>query len=994
MDTRMASTRLINKLKELQDVLAQLQGEKCAADVRTRKAQQDKEEAEHAVETTQCQLETCKASFQRETAALQMQVQTLEQQQFDQQAQIKQQASELAAILEQRSQAYQNLKSCHHQVQQEVQAKQAEYMTLQRQLEGQADLMTAVEEEVKAARQEFAGIQNAVACNQAHVADHQSWVRKIVVTESKLLGQLDAQGKAIVEVQQQNAELKKEIASHQEELQIASAKLICREEKIASLSHSMKMAQNDVQKATEQHSALMDQLQASNDLVYRLGGTCRAQLQALDQLRQDMASSQALHHERHDEQKEALHNMRQTESKLLQQVQALHKRCAELETPASQAKISGSVTQYAHTATQTMREKHVVSAGGSRPATPAPPASAVLCQQAPVQREPPFSAQGRSSAGTNADGLGGFKPLAGANDAVATSSMTAKPEPGTNARPCGKSATATADAKQLLLAEPQPGSSEQANSAATSTAVQLHTAAAQSQHAKPPPSSATSGAVKRGAEPAECQRIACALLVTGGHTSTADSNVPSATTPQDVHLSGPSPPQGVDDMSELELDVDTHTSMPVCTAATDDPAVTASRSRLSAVKRPSCEDVLALVLSPDAPAKKQKITSEHAAGRSGAGVLSTSLSAAAGHAMPRITDLAQLPAAGAAAAASSPAAVSDSVSAAACTHVLQVSRSALQASHLPDTACVSGELHGSITKLSLPPASNLIAAHTLPLPISLSTERGLHAGCKLPIQSQHSKRSPVTLFSSSVITLKHGSVSSKAAKTGPGDIVMPGQCTGPVFAAYKLVIEELSPDSDQHVGLGSEEPGPAKLAQQPAHVAGNDRVAPEQCAVVAKPERGEQQLTEGQAYQMQSSYQPAAQLVFDDHTSGENGRHSSRTSGNDGHTKLAQLQHRPTADTSAGFAKHAVASDLGAIFSSLTAFEDMSDGEEEADDEPSAGVLVNTDTPYATMLSLRNAAGWLFAIPVASLGAKRWTQSQALKPICAQLDEYFAVFAK
>ncbi|DBA72176.1 TPA: hypothetical protein ACH3X2_010665 [Trebouxia sp. C0005] len=257
MDTRMASTRLINKLKELQDVLAQLQGEKCAADVRTRKAQQ---------------------------------VQTLEQQQFDQQAQIKQQASELAAILEQRSQAYQNLKSCHHQVQQEVQAKQAEYMTLQRQLEGQADLMTAVEEEVKAARQEFAGIQNAVACNQAH-------------------GQLDAQGKAIVEVQQQNAELKKEIASHQEELQIASAKLICREEKIASLSHSMKMAQNDVQKATEQHSALMDQLQASNDLVYRLGGTCRAQLQALDQLRQDMASSQALHHERHDEQKEALHNM-------------------------------------------------------------------------------------------------------------------------------------------------------------------------------------------------------------------------------------------------------------------------------------------------------------------------------------------------------------------------------------------------------------------------------------------------------------------------------------------------------------------------------------------------------------------------------------------------------------------------------------------------------------------------------------------------------------
>ncbi len=60
------------------------------------------------------------------------------------------------------------VQSCHHQVQQELQAKQAEYMTLQRQLEGQACLMTAIEEEVKVARQELAGIQSAVASNQAH----------------------------------------------------------------------------------------------------------------------------------------------------------------------------------------------------------------------------------------------------------------------------------------------------------------------------------------------------------------------------------------------------------------------------------------------------------------------------------------------------------------------------------------------------------------------------------------------------------------------------------------------------------------------------------------------------------------------------------------------------------------------------------------------------------------------------------------------------------
>ena len=692
----------------------------------------------------------------------------------------------------------------------------------------------------------------------------------------------------------------------------------------------------------------------------------------------------------------------------------------------------------------------MVSAGGSRPASPAPPASAVSCQPPPVQGEPPVgldqlslhkqlksaevirsnskcapdtqpaSVQGRFLVGSNADGLGSSKLLAGA-DADVLPSMPA--QPGTNARQSGRGPTATPDAKQLSLPEPQPGSSEQAESAATSTAVQLHIAAAQSQHAKPPPSSATSGAAKN----AESQPIACTLLVTSSNTITADCSVPLATTPQAFCLPGPlsgslppplmpallttpaatncsghvaaatsttptttsigdtlvpasgcskqqvqqqrqqpsgmpvqksgSPEQAlcpvvdtgkgravrsvvsaVDDMSELELDVDTTTSMSVCTAVTNDPAVTASRSRLSAFKRPSSEDVLALVLSPDAPVKKQKITGVHAADHPGAEFSSVSLTTAE-HAMPYATDLAQLPAAtaDAAVAASSPATVSDAVSAAACTHVLQVSRSTLQASLLPDTACVSGGLHSSIAKLSLPPASNSIAAHTLPLPISLSSERGLHAAFKLPAQTQHPKQSPVTLFSSSVVTLKQGYISSKAAKSGSGDIGMPSQCTGPVLAACKPVIEELPSDSNQRISLGLEEPGPAKLAQQPAHVAGNDRddrAAPKQYAVVAQPERDVQQLTEDQAHQSPSNYQPAVQLVFDDDTSSENGRHS----GNDRHTTLAPQQQRPTADTPAGFTSHAVASDLGAIFSSFTAFEDMSDGEEEHDG-PSAGML-------------------------------------------------------
>jgi len=660
-----------------------------------------------------------------------------------------------------------------------------------------------------------------------------------------------------------------------------------------------------------------------------------------------------------------------------------------------------------------------VSAGISRPASLAPPASALACQPAPVQGEPPAGAQGKSSVNTSADGLESSKLPAGATDAVVLPSMTA--QPGTNATQSGKGVIATADARQLPLTEPQPGSSEQTKSAATSTAVQLHIAAAQSQHAKPPSSSVTNETDKRAAEPAECQPIACTLLVTSSRTNTADSCVPPATTQQHAHLSGPlsgnlppplmppllttpaatncsaaatsttpitmstgdtlvpasdcsrqqvqqqrqqpsglpvqksgSPDQAMcpvvdtgrfetgkavrsvvsalDDISELELDINTTTSRPVCTIVTDAPAVTASQSRPSAVKRPSSEDVLALVLSPDAPAKKQKITSAPASDHSAAGVSSTLLSAAE-HAVSYTTDLAQLPAA--AAAASLPATASDAGSAAACTHVLQVGRSALQAS---DMACVSGALHSSIAKLSLPPAPNSIAAHTLPLPILLSSGYGLHTAFKPPAQTQHPKQSPVALFSSSVVTLKQGSISSKATKSGPGDIGMPSQCTGPVFAAYKPVIEELPSKCNQHSSPGSEEAGLANPAQRPARVTGNDtsdlRVAPKQCAVVAKPEHGAQQLTEDQ---------PAVQLVFDDDTSSENGRHSSRNSGNDEYNKLAQLQQRqrPTAVTPAGFTKHAVASDLGAIFSSFTAFEDMSDGEED-DDEPSAGMRAPT----------------------------------------------------
>ena len=45
--------------------------------------------------------------------------------------------------------------------------------------------------------------------------------------------------------------------------------LHCREEKIASLSDSMKTAQDDVQLANERHASLMDQLQVSNG-VYLL----------------------------------------------------------------------------------------------------------------------------------------------------------------------------------------------------------------------------------------------------------------------------------------------------------------------------------------------------------------------------------------------------------------------------------------------------------------------------------------------------------------------------------------------------------------------------------------------------------------------------------------------------------------------------------------------------------------------------------------------------
>ena len=110
---------------------------------------------------------------------------------------VKQHTSEVAAVLEQRSQTHLNLKaswhlsapyccklntenySCilvnvflypqavHAQTQQHLQAKSDECLKLCKQLEGQTHVINTIEEELRAVRLEFAGIEKAVASNES-----------------------------------------------------------------------------------------------------------------------------------------------------------------------------------------------------------------------------------------------------------------------------------------------------------------------------------------------------------------------------------------------------------------------------------------------------------------------------------------------------------------------------------------------------------------------------------------------------------------------------------------------------------------------------------------------------------------------------------------------------------------------------------------------------------------------------------------------------------
>ncbi len=211
------------------------------------------------------------------------------------------------------------------------------------------------------------------------------------------------------------------------------------------------------------------------------------------------------------------------------------------------------------------------------------------------------------------------------------------------------------------------------------------------------------------------------------------------------------------------------------------------------------------------------------------------------------------------------------------------------------------------------------------------------AAFKPPGQIPPSTQSPVTLFSSSVVILKPGLAASKAAsRPHKHGTVLTSQQAAAGPSRYTPVIEELPPDAPQ--STGSQQQAQAKLPPTSRMVididSDDDKDAPTERAANSRVQQSTQR-TYGTSQQLQAGIEPEplGEFLFadSDHAGparqvhdGLKGQTSARLSGQvTGHSRPAQ---HPAADIT----KQAAGSAMGDIFTSFSAFDDMSDEEEEA----------------------------------------------------------------
>ncbi|KAL3162577.1 hypothetical protein ABBQ38_008628 [Trebouxia sp. C0009 RCD-2024] len=267
MDGRIANTRLVCKLKEVQDLLCGLPSQKDSAVRDASVARQGQQDAEETLKKTRAEHKAAIAMRVSEYAALQAQAAGITEHNEQLRALVKQHTSELAAVLEQRSEAHLELKTLYAQAQQQLQAKSDECIKVHKQLEGQTCVINTIEEELRAVRLEFAAIENKVAHNESHVASHQSKVQTLVVSESKMLEQLKSRADNQACLNHLIAKLEKDLQCKEAALQTATEEVKAREERITALTEGKEVAELTLSKALERHTCLLDQLQVCRGLL-------------------------------------------------------------------------------------------------------------------------------------------------------------------------------------------------------------------------------------------------------------------------------------------------------------------------------------------------------------------------------------------------------------------------------------------------------------------------------------------------------------------------------------------------------------------------------------------------------------------------------------------------------------------------------------------------------------------------------------------------------
>lgn len=380
----------------------------------------------------------------------------------------------------------------------------------------------------------------------------------------------------------------------------------------------------------------------------------------------------------------------------------------------------------------------------------------------------------------------------------------------------------------------------------------------------------------------------------------------------------------VDDMSELELEADTPTSM----LHSDDislPGAVSSQSKTAAVKRPVPDNSLPVVLSVPAAAKKQKTTGLPVSGLCNARSSTAPNSATqhAGSAASRLLQHQTASAGVAYAAGTAPGAAALGTT----PHLVSLGTVSQQPPELPGTTFISSGLHSSSGMQPLLPATSLIAAQALSLPTSISSGGSSHAAFRSATCISKMQNSG-PLFSSSTVVLKQGFTTMQATAAGFTDTPVPSQRTGPVFSRYKPVIEELPADADQNNSSSFNTSTQAVLLHNPTMDKDSTvKSVPQQYANKDKAGHDAHQLLDAQAQQVLSC-QPAFQLCNHGVASGTGSQSNHK------HSKPAQQQQEAESDISAGSAKQDAASVMGDIFSSFSVFEGMSDDDEHGASPP------------------------------------------------------------